>query len=64
MPNPGCASIFNFFLSRWGQFLRQEPCKGKFGGSAMKACHSGGRVVKMTVAISYRKGVIYCEQYD
>ena len=25
---------------------------------------SGGRVVKMIVAISYRKGVIYCEQYD
>ena len=25
---------------------------------------SGGRVVKMIVAISYGKGVIYCEQYD
>ena len=25
---------------------------------------SGGRVVKMIVAISYGKGVIYCEQYE
>ena len=24
----------------------------------------GGKVVKMLVAISYGKGVIYCEQYD
>ena len=25
---------------------------------------TGGRVVKMIVAISYGKGVIYCEQYE
>ena len=25
---------------------------------------SGGRVVRMIVAISYGKGVIYCEQYE
>ena len=31
--------------------------KGKHVGS-------GGRVVKMIVAISYGKGVIYCEQYE
>ena len=48
--------------------------KGKYGAKELKDYHqgvllkrphvgSGGRFVKMIVAISYRKGVIYCERY-
>lgn len=48
-----------------GKIWRKRT-EGLTPGCTSKGAHvgSGGKVVKMIVAISYSKGVIYCEQYD
>ena len=51
--------------SRRGRIWR-EPEEGLSTGCTAKGSHcgSGGRMAKFMVAISYREGVVLCEQYD
>ena len=59
----------NFFLDQGsspkGRIWR-KPCEGLDYGCTAKGKKegSGGKLVKLIVAISYGKGVIDCEQYD